>query len=271
MTSSTNNFINILDNWKYVLPPSRPSSLELQRISLFLSNYDHQSPIAVLGSTVEYRDLLKSLGFVNIFVLDKNRDFYEQTNQWCAYHTTHEEFIEGDWLNTLCNYSDAFDIILSDLTMGNLEYNNRTNFYALINRALKNNGTFIDKVLTNELPLIPLSHIQEKYTQLPLNIITANYFNCEALFCSELLRYGCVDTTKFYSDLRNKFDGIPLLMKLIELCHLITPEDCVWYYGRDWNTLVNNYLDSFSHSTSYLDSPGSPYYGRLKHFFNKKG
>jgi len=271
MTSSSNNFLTISDNWKYVLPPSRPSVTELHRISTFLHMVNRQSPIAILGSTVEYRDLLKALGFTNIFVLDKNRKFYELTERWCAYPTSSEVFIDGDWLYTLKENKEKFAVILSDLTMGNIDYSMRSEFYQLINQALEVNGTFIDKVLTNELPFLPLTYIREKYTQLPLNLITANHFNCEAIFCSELLNYGYIDTTRFYSDLRHEFADNPTLIKLIDICHLITPEGCLWYYGKWWHTLVTEYTASFSESPYYLESPESPYYGRLKHFFHKKG
>lgn len=267
----TNNFQIISDNWKYVLPPSRPSETELQRIRSLLFNINRKTAIAILGSTVEYRDLLKELGFKCIYVFDKNRDFYNLSKTWCAYDTLDEVFIEGDWLTTLGSYSELFGVILSDLTMGNIDYSYRNEFHRKIHNALINNGYFIDKVLINALPYLPLSFIREKYSQLPLNLITANCFSCEALFCSELLKDDNIDTTKFYNILRTEFSESPKLLKLIEMSLLITPEKCVWHYGREWSKLESNYTSFYCESPFFIDSPGSPYHGRLRHFFNKKG
>jgi len=266
-----NNFQIIFDNWQYVLPPSRPSIAELQRIRLLLFSIDRKLPIAILGSTVEYRDLLREMEFEYIFVFDKNRDFYNMSKTWCAYDTSSEIFIEGDWLTTLGNYVNHFGVVLSDLTMGNTNYSSRFDFYRLIYQTIVLGGYFIDKVLTNDMPYIPLSLICEKYSQLPLNLLTANYFSCEALFCSELLNDGCIDTTKFYNILRLEYSGSAKLLKLIDLSHLITPEDCVWYYGKEWYTLESDYTSFYTESPYYMDLPDSPYYGRLKHYFNKKG
>lgn len=271
MTTFSNNFQVISDAWKFVLPPSRPSELELQRIRAFLTTIDRKAHVAVLGSTVEYRDLLKELCFKFIYIFDKNRTFYTLSEQWCAYDTSEEVFIEGDWLTTLSDYRNQFKVVLSDLTMGNINYTQRADFYRLISQSVTLNGFFVDKVLTNELPYIPLNYLQEKYLQMPLNFQTANHFSCEALFCSELLHDGEINTTEFYSILRKKFSLFPKLLKLIEMSHMITPEGCIWYYGKEWHTLENDYMSFYADSPFFMDSLNSPYYGRLRHFFHKKG
>jgi len=245
--------------------------MELQRIRSILSCIDKKANIAILGSTVEYRDLLKEIGFDTIYVFDKNRAFYELSKTWCAYPTYEEIFVEGDWIETLHKYNSAFAVILSDLTMGNIEYSLRSDFYSSIYKAIKTGGFFIDKVLTNDLPFVPLASIKNKYLQLPLNILTANHFSCEALFCSELLNNEEIDTTAFYNTLRCEFNQSTKLMKLIELSHLITPENCLWHYGKSWHILEDSYISFYDESPFFLESSGSPYYGRLKHYFHKKG
>ncbi|MDR2971979.1 MAG: hypothetical protein LBU83_08635 [Bacteroidales bacterium] len=265
------NFQIISDNWKYVLPPSRPSEAELQRIRLLLFDMDRKSTIAILGSTVEYRDLLKEMGFESIYIFDKNRSFYDLSKTWCAYDTSNEILIEGNWLTTLDNYPEHFNVVLSDLTMGNIDYSCRYDFYRSISHMITRNGYFIDKVLTNDMPYIPLSLIRKKYIQIPLNLLTANSFSCEALFCSELLNDGKIDTTKFYDILRSEFSNSPKLLKLIELSHLITPENCVWHYGKGWHKLEKDYISFYIRSSFYMDFLGSPYYGRSRHYFHKKG
>ena len=68
-----NNFAEIKSNWQYVLPPSRPSCHELERIQLSLFTVNRDDPIAVLGSTIEFRNLLHSMGFKKIYIFEKNK------------------------------------------------------------------------------------------------------------------------------------------------------------------------------------------------------
>ena len=48
---------NSFNTWHLVLPPSRPDHLQLNRISDALTNKNKNQPIAILGSTPEFRDL----------------------------------------------------------------------------------------------------------------------------------------------------------------------------------------------------------------------
>lgn len=66
----TNNFLTISSKWEYVLPPSRPTVYELQRIESIVSLFDKKKPVAVLGSTIEFRTLLNRLDF-KIFIFLK--------------------------------------------------------------------------------------------------------------------------------------------------------------------------------------------------------
>ena len=44
-----NTWDNIMSRWEYVLPPSRPSSQELDRIKSCLIHYNKDEPVGVLG------------------------------------------------------------------------------------------------------------------------------------------------------------------------------------------------------------------------------
>lgn len=118
----TNNFLTISSKWEYVLPPSRPTVYELQRIESIVSLFDKKKPVAVLGSTIEFRTLLNRLGFQDIYIFEKNMDFYKWTCEWCAYGVENERVIEGDWCNTISLFIEKFQFVLSDLTMGNIEW-----------------------------------------------------------------------------------------------------------------------------------------------------
>ena len=266
----TNNFLTISSKWEYVLPPSRPTVYELQRIEGTVSLFDKKKPVAVLGSTIEFRTLLNRLGFQDIYIFEKNIDFYKWTCEWCAYGVENERVIEGDWCNTISLFIEKFQFVLSDLTMGNIEYGKRNKFYNDISNSLQYGGLFIDKVLTNEKRLISLSEIGGKYRNLPINLETVNMFNCEALFGSELLEGGIINTTDFYEVLRETYKNDKVLTKFVEKCHLITPEGCVWYYGVAWEKLRNDHFAYYRSSTAIDDIEGSPYYGRTKQFVNIK-
>ena len=59
-------------DWHLVLPPSRPDVLELRRIRAVIDKLERGTSIGILGSTPEFRDLVAEMGFVNVFVFDKN-------------------------------------------------------------------------------------------------------------------------------------------------------------------------------------------------------
>lgn len=266
----SNNFANILSNWEYVLPPSRPSTEELIRIQTILSNIDRECPIAVLGSTIEFRNLLLALNFKNITIFEKNMDFYEWTKGWISYNTDNENIVFGDWLDTIGEYKNYFVMILSDLTMGNIHYEKRSFFYEKVYNALMPKGYFVDKVLMNDIPLIPLKRISDQYESLPINLLTVNRFSCEALFCSELLKEGIIDTSKFYLRLYTEFSDSPKMLKFLEKCHLITPENCIWYYGKPWNDIKKDYQQPYEKHLEFEDVIHSPYFGRCKQLINIK-
>ena len=262
-----NNFKEISSNWHYVLPPSRPTVAEIERIRSYLSPLDRGISIAILGSTIEFRDLLASMEFSNVTVLEKNSDFYIWTKKWMAFSPV-ENVIYGDWREILPSKERCFAVILSDLTMGNIPYEDRNVFYITISKALCPGGVFIDKVLTHDESLISLEQLKVTYDKLPINLHTINRFNCEALFCSELLRDGVIDTTLFYEKLKTEFADSLKLLKIIEKCYLITPEKCLWYYGRSWKEVSECYYRHFSRTVEYPDSIESPYYGRSRQLFN---
>ena len=81
----TNNFLTISSKWEYVLPPSRPTVYELQRIESTVSLFDKKKPVAVLGSTIEFRTLLNRLGFQDIYIFEKNIVLHMIDAKWRIY------------------------------------------------------------------------------------------------------------------------------------------------------------------------------------------
>jgi len=181
-------------------------------------------------------------------------------------HRNRETIVHGDWLDTLERHKKQFSLILSDLTMGNVEYERREEFYGLIGSALTDDGLFYDKVLTHPQRGRDVEELIDKYRRLPLNLLHVNHFSCEMIFCSEIItRAGVVDTTGVY-DAVERLDGGPRIAAFVEAAQRITPRDLRWYYGRPWEMLEPRYCRELVRISVVEDEPGSPYYGWLKLF-----
>lgn len=261
---------NFMKKWHLVLPPSRPSILQLSRIREQISCLPKSVNVAVLGSTPEFRDLLFECGFTNIFIFERNIDFFNQMTTERVFDNK-EQFIRGDWLSSLNDHPLSFHLILSDLTSGNIPYESREHFYSSISKSLVKDGLFIDKALTHGIPNLVVSDLEKKYNQLPINLITINHFNCEMLFCSELLDIDQkVDTTFFYQFLEEKITSRRVLRFIQECKDKITPSGFTWWYGKRWNCLQKTYCVGLESIKVFEEEETSPYYLRAKLFLLRK-
>jgi hypothetical protein len=230
---------------------------------------DRSKPVAVLGSTPEFRDLLFESGFRDIYILERNLTFLAAMSASRIYQNT-ERTIEGDWLETLPTLKAKFTLILSDLTSGNIPYEDRAGFYEMITGSLTEGGLFSDKVLTHPRPHIPLSVLVAKYAALPLNLSYINTFSCEAIFCSELLDIGgTVDSSLFYRILDGRIQN-ERVRAFARHAQRITPPGFLWWYGRKWDEVVTTYCPRLEIVSVYEDEASSPYYERLKMFLHVK-
>src|SRR5665213_857374 len=209
---------DMMQDWNLVLPPSRPSAAQLSQIVETIRGVDRDNAVAVLGSTPEFRDLLYECGFTNIHVLDRNETFHNAVSAMRVYKNS-ETFIKGDWLETLPGFRNTFALILSDLTSGNISYDNRAAFYNLIAQSLRVEGLFNDRVLTHPGLNLSIDELLTKYERLPLNLLYANYFSCEMLFCSDLLEINkMVDSSVFYTALMERVKN-PRVLAFINYAH----------------------------------------------------
>lgn len=261
-----------MDQWEMVLPPSRPTVEELNRIERYIDGYSRSEPIAILGSTPEFRDLLYRMGFQRRFIFDKSIEFYHRMSRLLPMHRCDgEQLIEGDWLDTLQNYKNLFRVILSDLTMGNISYGKRYSFYKAIANSLISGGTFIDKVLAFDFEVPTIAELFQKYEKLPINLRTINDFSSEVLFCSELVfERKEVNSTELYRFIDNG-EFTEKIKYFSKAARMITPEGFAWDYGIPWSELSDVYVSFYSEQTCYPnEDPKSAYFKRTKQFFNKK-
>lgn len=265
-----NDTWDLMTQWSLVLPPSRPDELDLARIAARLQRVDRAEPVGVLGSTPEFRDLLAESGFSEVFVLDRNEGFLRAMTGSRVYETP-ETIVISDWLDSLPEYEGFFGVILSDLTSGNLPYDERRRFNSLVALALRPAGLFIDKILTNESGLLSIDQIRVRYERASPNLKTANYFSCEAIFCSELQCDGeRVETSRVYDRLTAELPG-RRFAALIDVAQLVTPRGGLWHYGRPWSTLRVDYGVGLELEGRFDLAFDQPYYGRGYQYFWRKG
>ena len=252
-----------MQSWELVLPPSRPSQEHLDWFEEQLVDLEPDAPVAVLGSTPELRDLLARLGFKNIYILERNLEFYNKVNQLRTRGNS-ENLIKGNWMQSLPTCRGMFSAILSDLTAGNIPYSLRQEFYRLITEALQPRGIFCDKFLSHPIPHENLGQLLKKYERAPLNLYTVNRFNCEVLFCSELLsRFNGVDTTQSFQFL-NEMNLGPMNRKIMEELPKITPAGMTWDYGKPWNEVRRAFDPRLDCTVDRLEKGNSPYANRLR-------
>ncbi len=256
-----NTWENMME-WAFVTPPSRPAKWQLDSIRVTIGHIDRTKPVGVLGSTPEFRDLLAEMRFAEIHVLERNELFHERLRE-LRIHNNEETVLWGDWLETLPGIRNKFSLLLSDLTSGNIPYEKRGMFYDFVSRALGPGGLFIDRVLTHPIAHERLDTLDAKYSDEPLNLLTVNNFSCEYLFCSELLERQVLDSTEFYKLLEQRFRN-ERLRRFLDECKRVTPEDCLWWYGRPWAALEQQYLAPWAEVT-YIEEPeASPYVNRAR-------
>ncbi len=178
--------------------------------------------------------------------------------------SSEESLVEGDWRESLGARRGHYTALLSDLTGGNIPYEERSDFYRTIASALEDEGLFLDKCLTHPGPHENLADLLNKYEWEPVNWDTVNRFNCEVFFCSTLLENGeRVDTSDFYRRLRKRPHGENVARILKMMLH-VTPEGMLWYYGRKWTEIKMMYEKHLVAIDTLEEKSGSPYYRRMK-------
>ena len=140
--------------WHSMKAPSRPSKSEIDIYGEYfeLVKKKKSSTIApnvlILGSTVEFRQLAYSKGFV-VYVIDYSQDYYEEISKEIDPQIKEKEtFIHANWLqmaNILGQEEIQFDIIIGDLAVGNVSPNCLSTFFDNIEKLLSSDGLFLGK------------------------------------------------------------------------------------------------------------------------------
>jgi hypothetical protein len=251
-------------HWHLMLPPSRPSARYLDFVRTYVERAPRQAQIAVLGSTPELRDLCVEAGQPNVHVLERSSAFHAACSQLLVYDNPRETLHLGDWLEVLPSMSTSFDLILSDLTLGNVPYERRSEFFSGISGALRPSGFFLDKVLTHPRSPVPLDALDEKYRSAPFNLQTLNDFSNEYFFLSELTTDGTVDIQRFHGILASRFKTAPRLRRLLEESLQLVTANGVWHYGRPWQEVQRTYARGMRLVARRNEVRPSVFAGRLR-------
>jgi hypothetical protein len=251
-------------DWRLVLPPNRPSAPTLALVEQVLAPVPRERSVAVLGSTPEYRDLLARLGFHDVTVFEKSRKFKAIADELRGW-PQREKVVWGGWRDTLPRTAAVFAAVLSDLTLGNVPYDERGPFFDAIARMLGSDGLLIDRVLGTEPPFLDLGALDAKYSRLPTNLMTLNDYSAEYFFCSELLAGSdIVDTSACYSQLETRYRSNSPLLRLVSQVRLVTPEGAMWYYGRPWREACSEYERALAVVQTVAEPPDSAFRGRAR-------
>jgi hypothetical protein len=260
---------NAFSTWHLVLPPNRPTDTFLTLIRATTGMMKKRRVAAVLGSTPELRDALALLGFSEVVVFDRDLAFHARMSKLRILNSP-ERLTEGDWRTTLQEYPRAFDLIVSDLTSGNIEYNDRSEFYGDIARALSDDGLFMDRILVHDFALLSLDNLDRRYASRAANCQTFNDFSSEYLFCSEMLAgRDEVNSALFYDLLDERFREQSYLLGLRKAAELVTPHGSRWFYGRGYGWLESSYFRRFSSTGILPDESGTVFSGKTRILISK--
>lgn len=189
--------------WTNNVAPSRPSNSELCVYNKYLrivqKRLNRPVELLVLGSTPEFRDW----GFeqdLNISVVDENESYFNMITREIRHKNLRENLYITRWESM--EFDKKFDIIIGDLTIGNLEPSRFNEFLIRIKNCLSAEGLFIGKSFLwdeNEKVITP-SEIIENYKN-SIKIHPYTYINSQlGLFCLDRENY-LIDFQKMYNEL----------------------------------------------------------------------
>ncbi len=169
-------------DWKNYLSPVRPSVSELAVMEKYFVELLNSNPkkilkLAVLGCTVEYRDLAHKYG-MKVTLIDFSKLHYKILSEQHMFYRGAENFLELDWKKM--QVKEKFDIILGDLVVNMLNTEDRDSMLKHISQMLTSNGVFIsrdwikpDKNFSNFADVV--KYIRKKYPHVNFYASTAGF------------------------------------------------------------------------------------------------
>lgn len=144
----------LAETWKDILPPSKPSTSEIEIYNEILKKIKEnaQYPVykaLILGTTNEFREMLLKEGF-SITIVDNSEEYHKRTTKDTPLNQEREKVIFCDWLNISKNnkiVANSYDVVIGDLAIGNVTPEKLNDFINQIEYVLKPKGFFLGKTV----------------------------------------------------------------------------------------------------------------------------
>nr|WP_321441117.1 hypothetical protein [uncultured Hyphomonas sp.] len=249
--------------WNFVLPPNRPSELNIALLLQTISLLPQKRKACILGSTPEYRQVLRN-GFDFVTIVDKSQEFCDLSTSIVG-SSKNETIVIGDWLEVLGDYPRQFDLIVSHYTHGNIPFPQRKKFFDLLAGSLNQDGLLFDCVFQPKRALCDLKYIELYFSRALPNIRWANDMNCLAIFQGEhIAEHGVIDTSAAYEWLQaGRFSSH--VENVIALAKLVTPPGLIWHYSLDQTPAHLGYMDALDVLVSFPEPADSVFSGSVQH------
>lgn len=192
--------------WTNNVAPSRPSCAEMCVYTHYLrqlqSSLLRPIKLLILGSTPEFRDW----GFeenLQITVVDKSEEYYRQVSREIRHKNLKETLIVSRWEDM--SLSDKYDVIIGDLSVGNIDPKLFDVFLSNVANSLSDDGLFLGKsfLWIDTAPIkSPRQIIDEYRTSIPIHPYT---------FINHQLGLYCLDKKQQSIDFNQMFNELHAL------------------------------------------------------------
>lgn len=213
--------------WTNNVAPSRPSCAEMCVYTKYLrqiqNNVDRPIKLLVLGSTPEFRDW----GYeenLSISVVDKSKEYYKEVTREIRHKNLKENLYVSSWEDM--GFDDTFDIIIGDLSIGNIDPSKFEQFLLNISNTLSDEGFFLGKSFIwspSERCKTPKQIIDEYRKSIHIHPYT---------FINHQLGFYCLDRVNYSIDFRKMFKELTSLHNT----GYIDDELYSYFTNVGWNT-----------------------------------
>jgi hypothetical protein len=167
----------LAEKWHGFTPPSRPSESEIARYRTYFEDVRNKKmgpnpTVLILGTTNEFRKLAVATGFKTTIV-DYSKDYHEEisTELDSNFPYKNETLVNCSWEemgNNLELKGKRFDIIIGDLSVGNISPENLDLVLKNVHELLNEGGLFLGKTFLSfrgrKITKINIQELIERYS-----------------------------------------------------------------------------------------------------------
>lgn len=273
----TKDWIKCSLYWKLFVECSRPSDNDLNLIGKIINKHikSVSNPvIVILGSTPEFRDLCTSYTLqydAKIICIELVKDMYMAMTDLLESPNSKERVIFNNWLEIELPDNSA-DIVLGDLTEGNIEKKFKQKYLAEIQRILKKGGkyitrqtSYINKEKAN--PIINQKDVEKLLDEYKQNVLdgritlrqAGNYLGAKMVWESYYKTNGQKISLSAYSkeidNMSKKIKNDPVKPEIIKIMRIV------------WGPIMDKFWDYYTLEKTLENF--SKYYKDIKYYYSK--